>query len=162
MKFENVLEDINGFGRFQKMLMVINFLSRISMPCHFMLNNFIAVVPSHHCDLAALGADTAAFRNLTPEQKVVVGVPVLEDGKPSSCQMYAEPQYHLLSGDSNETQPETVACQRGWVFDNSTFKSTLATEWDLVCDQKGKDKKTGTIFFIGVMLGALCFGILSD
>ncbi|CAL8332778.1 unnamed protein product [Lota lota] len=162
MKFENVLEDINGFGRFQKMMIVISFISRFSMPCHFMLNNFIAVVPSHHCDLTALDVDGMLFRNLTPQEKLTVGVPLQEDGKLSSCQMYEEPQYHLLLGDSNGTQTQTVPCQGGWVFDNSTFKSTLATEWDLVCDQKGKDKQTATIFFLGVMCGAVCFGSLSD
>ncbi|KAK0138876.1 Solute carrier family 22 member 7 [Merluccius polli] len=178
MKFENILEDINGFGRFQKMMVVISFISRFSMPCHFILNNFIAVVPSHHCDLTSLDVDGTAFRNITLEQNVIVGVPMQEDGKPSSCLMYKEPQYHLLLGDSNGSRPQTVPCQTGWVFDNSTFKSTLATEvkdvslkdnrlceckrWNLVCDQKGKDKNTGTIFFVGVMCGAVGFGSLSD
>ncbi|XP_056441397.1 solute carrier family 22 member 7-like [Gadus chalcogrammus] len=162
MKFENVLDDINGFGRFQKMIIAISFISRFSMPCHFMLNNFIAVVPSHHCNLTALYMDDWAFRNLTPEEQITVGVPLRDDGKLSSCQMYEEPQYHLLLGDSNDTQAEKVPCQGGWVFDNSTFKSTLASQWDLVCDQKGKDKQTGTIFFLGVMCGAMWFGSLSD
>lgn len=35
-------------------------------------------------------------------------------------------------------------------------------KWDLVCHRRGKNKATATIFFIGVMLGAMCFGSLSD
>ena len=129
MKFENVLDDINGFGRFQKMIIAISFISRFSMPCHFMLNNFIAVVPSHHCDLSALDGDGEVFRNLTPQEQITVGVPLRPDGKLSSCQMYEEPQYHLLLGDSNDTTgAATVPCRGGWVFDNSTFKSTLASQ----------------------------------
>ena len=42
------------------------------------------------------------------------------------------------------------------------FLLGLCLKWDLVCDQKGKDKKTSTIFFLGVMCGAVCFGSLSD
>uniref|UniRef100_A0A4W6C2C1 Solute carrier family 22 member 7b, tandem duplicate 2 n=1 Tax=Lates calcarifer TaxID=8187 RepID=A0A4W6C2C1_LATCA len=34
--------------------------------------------------------------------------------------------------------------------------------WDLVCDRRGKNKATATIFFIGVMFGAMTFGSLSD
>ncbi|KAM3624669.1 uncharacterized protein V6R79_026363 [Siganus canaliculatus] len=76
--------------------------------------------------------------------------------------MFAEPQYHLLLNSSNFTDLPTVECQNGWVYDNSTFKSTLATEWDLVCDQRRVNKATATIFFMGVMVGAAVFGYLSD
>lgn len=35
-------------------------------------------------------------------------------------------------------------------------------QWDLVCDRKSLSKMTATIFFLGVMLGAIAFGYLSD
>ncbi|KAM4603357.1 solute carrier family 22 member 7-like [Polymixia lowei] len=161
MKFENILSDINGFGRFQMMIILLSFIGRFTLPCHFMLNNFIAAVPSHHCDLSALD-DGDVFGNLTQEQKLAVGIPVQEDGTPSSCQMFEEPQYQLLFNSSNITDLPVVQCQNGWVYDNTTFKSTLATQWDLVCDKRGKNKATATIFFIGVMFGAVFFGSLSD
>nr|XP_046214289.1 solute carrier family 22 member 7-like isoform X1 [Oncorhynchus gorbuscha] len=160
MKFEHLLSVVNGFGRFQIMIIIISFIGRFTLPCHFLLNNFIAAVPSHHCDLSALD-DGSLFGNLTQEQRLTVSVPVQEDGTPSSCKMFPEPQFHILS-NSNDSDLVTVPCQNGWVYDNSTFKSTLATEWDLVCDQKGQNKATTTIFFIGVMFGAMTFGSLSD
>ncbi|XP_071023092.1 solute carrier family 22 member 7-like [Oncorhynchus clarkii lewisi] len=160
MKFEHLLSVVNGFGRFQMMIIIISFIGRFTLPCHFLLNNFIAAVPSHHCDLSALD-DGSLFGNLTQEQRLTVSVPVQEDGTPSSCKMFPEPQFQLLS-NSNDRDLVTVLCQNGWAYDNSTFKSTLATEWDLVCDQKGQNKATTTIFFIGVMFGAMTFGSLSD
>uniref|UniRef100_A0A4W5K8D0 Solute carrier family 22 member 6 n=1 Tax=Hucho hucho TaxID=62062 RepID=A0A4W5K8D0_9TELE len=160
MKFEHLLSVVNGFGRFQMMIIIISFIGRFTLPCHFLLNNFIAAVPSHHCDLSALD-DGSIFGNLTQEQRLTVSVPVQEDGTPSSCKMFPEPQFQLLS-NSNDHDLVTVPCQNGWAYDNSTFKSTLATEWDLVCDQKGQNKATTTIFFIGVMFGAMTFGSLSD
>ncbi|GAA6214768.1 uncharacterized protein LOC108896475 [Lates japonicus] len=161
MKFENVLADINGFGKFQIMIIVISFIGRFTLPCHFMLNNFIAAVPSHHCDISSLD-DGGIFRNLSQAERLVVSIPVQEDGTPSSCQMFTEPQYHLLLNPSNVTDLPTVSCQNGWVYDNTTFKSTLTSQWDLVCDRRGKNKATATIFFIGVMFGAMTFGSLSD
>ncbi|XP_041789511.1 solute carrier family 22 member 7-like [Chelmon rostratus] len=62
----------------------------------------------------------------------------------------------------NITGRPTVPCQNGWVYDNATFKSTLATDWDLVCDNRRVNRATATIFFVGVMLGAAVFGYLSD
>uniref|UniRef100_A0A8C9ZJB7 Solute carrier family 22 member 7b, tandem duplicate 1 n=1 Tax=Sander lucioperca TaxID=283035 RepID=A0A8C9ZJB7_SANLU len=161
MKFDSILSEINGFGKFQIKLVLIQMLSRITLPCHFLLNNFMAAVPPHYCNIIALD-DGDVFGNLTREQKLAVGVPAEQDGTPSSCQMFSKPQYQHLSGSNNSEDAFTVQCQNGWVYDNSTFKSTLATEWDLVCSRKGMNKATATIFFIGVMFGAPLFGFLSD
>ncbi|XP_068583402.1 solute carrier family 22 member 7-like [Cebidichthys violaceus] len=161
MKFENILDNINGFGRFQKMIIVISFIGRFTLPCHFMLNNFIAAIPSHHCDISSLN-DGGFFTNLSQTERLAVSIPVKEDGSLNSCQMFAEPQYHLLLNSSNMTDLPTVPCQNGWVYDNTTFKSTLTSQWDLVCDKRGKNKATATIFFVGVMFGAVTFGNLSD
>ncbi|XP_067106805.1 solute carrier family 22 member 7-like [Osmerus mordax] len=159
MKFEDLLLDINGFGKFQIILIIISFIGRFTLPCHFMLNNFITAVPSHHCALSGLDD---VFGNLTQEQRLVVSIPQQEDGGPSSCEMFPEPQYQLLFNTSNMTNTDRIPCQNGWVYDHSTFTSTLATEWDLVCDKKGRNKATVTIFFLGVMFGAMTFGSLSD
>ncbi|KAM6972468.1 solute carrier family 22 member 7-like [Aplochiton taeniatus] len=161
MKFEDLLSDINGFGKFQMMIITISFIGRFTLPCHFMLNNFIAVVPSHHCDISAF-EDEDIFSNLTQEQRLAVSIPFKEDGTPNSCEMFVEPQYHLLYNSSNVTGLPTVHCPDGWVYDNSTFKSTLATEFNLVCGKQGQNKATTTIFFVGVMFGAMTFGSLSD
>ncbi|XP_035618023.1 solute carrier family 22 member 7-like [Oncorhynchus keta] len=160
MKFDNILEEIDGCGWFQVLIVTLLCIPRVILPCHFLLNNFIAAVPSHHCDLSALD-DGSLFGNLTQEQRLTVSVPVQEDGTPSSCKMFPEPQFHILS-NSNNSDLVTVPCQNGWVYDNSTFKSTMATEWDLVCDRKGMNKATATIFFVGVMIGAIAFGTLTD
>lgn len=127
MKFENILADINGFGRFQIMIIVVSFIGRFTLPCHFMLNNFIAAVPSHHCDISSLD-DGDKFMNLSEAQRLVVSIPVQEDGTLSSCEMFQEPQYDLLLNPSNSSDLPTVLCQTGWVYDNTTFKSTLTSQ----------------------------------
>uniref|UniRef100_A0A8C9ZHY4 Solute carrier family 22 member 6 n=1 Tax=Sander lucioperca TaxID=283035 RepID=A0A8C9ZHY4_SANLU len=161
MKFENVLAEVNGFGRFQLRTILLSVIPRVTLPFHFLLNNFIAVIPCHHCNISSLD-DGGVFRNLSQAEKLVVSIPLQADGTPNSCQMFAEPQYHLLLNSSNMTDLPTVPCQNGWVYDNSTFKSSLATEWDLVCDKRRVNRATATIFFMGVMLGAAVFGYLSD
>uniref|UniRef100_A0A665T902 Solute carrier family 22 member 7-like n=1 Tax=Echeneis naucrates TaxID=173247 RepID=A0A665T902_ECHNA len=161
MKFEEILSETGGFGKFQIKLFLIQFLSRITVPCHFLLNIFMAAVPDHHCNISSLD-DGGIFRNLTLEQKMAVGIPVEQDGSLSSCQMFSQPNYPNLSGWKSRNDTPVVGCQTGWVYDNSIFKSTLVTEWDLVCNRKGMNKATATIFFIGVMFGAPVFGFLSD
>lgn len=161
MKFDNILSDINGFGKFQIKLVLLQILSRITVPCHFLLNNFMAAVPSHHCNISTLD-DGDLFKNLTLDQQLAVSVPLIHDGSPSSCAMYSRPQYEYLFGYNSTNNTHTVECLNGWIYDNRTFKSTIATEWDLVCSRKGMNKATASVFFIGVMFGAPLFGFLSD
>ncbi|KAG5831748.1 solute carrier family 22 member 7-like [Anguilla anguilla] len=161
MKFEDVLADLNGFGRYQVLMITLLFIPRVILPLHFLLVNFMAAVPDHRCHIRGLD-DGDAFANLTLDQRLTVSIPTQEDGTLSSCRMFREPQFHLLHNSSNATEIPAVPCLYGWVYDNSTFASTVATEWDLVCDRKGMNKAIGTIFFIGVMCGAVAFGTLSD
>ncbi|KAG7511611.1 hypothetical protein JOB18_005112 [Solea senegalensis] len=166
MKFEKILEEINGFGSFQLLLIVLLCSSRIVLPCHYLLNIFITAVPPHRCDLSDLGdlGDAAeTLTNLSDAQRLTVSVPKHKDGTFKSCEMFAERQFQLLSNISNiSADVSTVQCHSGWVYDNSSFSSTLATEWDLVCDRKSLRNTTGTIFFLGVMVGSIVFGFLCD
>jgi len=127
MKFDDLITEINGFGRFQKMILCISFVGRFTIPCHFLLSNFIAAIPSHHCDISSLEAE-GIFGNLSREQKLAASIPVQDDGTPASCYMFSYPQLHLLPNSSSSTEGPVVECPNGWEFDNSTFISTLATQ----------------------------------
>ncbi|KAJ8361532.1 hypothetical protein SKAU_G00180570 [Synaphobranchus kaupii] len=161
MKFEHVLAETDGFGRFQIMTISLIFVTRITLPCHYLVHNFIAAVTDHRCDISGM-EDGKVFRNLTQDQRLSVSIPAEDDGSRSSCKMFREPQFHLLYNFSNATEMPAVPCQYGWVYDTSIFSSTLATEWDLVCDKRSLNKATATIFFVGVMTGAVVSGSLSD
>ncbi|MCI4382225.1 hypothetical protein PGIGA_G00012500 [Pangasianodon gigas] len=161
MKFENILAEADGFGRYQIALFMLMVLPRITLPGHFLLNNFIAATPSHHCNISSLDSH-GVFETLTPEEILTVSIPKQEDGTFTSCHMFLQPQFYLLTNSSNATQLPVVPCQSGWVYDSSTFKSTLVSQFDLVCNTKGLTKASATVFFTGLMFGAVVFGVLSD
>lgn len=187
MSFDNALAVAGGFGKFQLWLIFLTIPARANLPLNYLLNNFVAASPSHHCNVDSLD-DTDVFRNLSQDEKLRVGIPVREDGKLDSCVMFAEPQYGLLrQNSSNATGLPTVPCQRGWVYDNSIFRDTVVSQvnstslivhecdirtiqndaccysqWDLVCDKRQLKRTSTTVFFIGVMFGAALFGYLSD
>ncbi|XP_020652571.3 solute carrier family 22 member 7 isoform X1 [Pogona vitticeps] len=161
MKFEDLLEEAGGFGRFQILTLFLLCLPRLILPLHFLLHNFLAAIPPHHCAIPP--QDQLA--NLTKEEVLLVSIPKDPEEAFSSCEMFAEPQFHLLLNSTQRTSGNFTAvqkCQHGWVYDQSQFTSTVATQWDLVCDQRGLNQATATFFFIGVMLGAVTFGYLSD
>ncbi|XP_067311710.1 solute carrier family 22 member 7-like isoform X2 [Pseudorasbora parva] len=162
IKFDSILDEADGFGRYQIALLFLMSIPRITIPCHFLMNNFIAAIPSHHCNISSLDAD-GILGNLSREERLTVSIPVQEDGTLASCHMFSHPQFHLLSNSSSSpSEVAVVECQNGWEYDNSTFISTLATQFDLVCDRRGLAKTSATILFLGVMTGAVFFGVLCD
>lgn len=165
MGFEDLLDKVGGFGPFQLRNLVLMALPRMLLPMHFLLPVFMAAVPAHHCALPGAPANLS-HRDLWLEAHL----PRETDGSFSSCLRFAYPQtvpnVTLGTEVSNSGEPEgeplTVPCSQGWEYDRSEFSSTIATEWDLVCQQRGLNKITSTCFFIGVLVGAVVYGYLSD
>ncbi|XP_053240038.1 solute carrier family 22 member 7 [Podarcis raffonei] len=160
MNFEDLLCEAGGFGKFQILTLLLLCLPRLFLPLHFLLHNFLAATPAHRC--AILHQDR--FANLTEAEVLLISIPRDSEEAFSSCEMFSEPQFHLLLNSSQASTNATSvqSCQNGWVYNRSQFTSTIATQWDLVCEQKELNHATATFFFIGVMLGALIFGYLSD
>ncbi|XP_015671903.1 solute carrier family 22 member 7 [Protobothrops mucrosquamatus] len=159
MNFEELLREVGGFGRFQILTLLLLCLPRFFLPLHFLLHNFLAATPGHHCAIP----HQQQFANLTEEEVLLINIPRDFNGAFSSCEMFSEPQLHLLLNSSLElTNVSVQSCQYGWTYDQSQFISTIATQWDLVCEHKSLNQATATYFFFGVMFGAVIFGDLSD
>ncbi|KAJ3614359.1 hypothetical protein NHX12_017933 [Muraenolepis orangiensis] len=138
MRFEDLLEELGGFSKFQFLVLLLLSLPRLILPLHFLLHNFISATPPHRC--STLGGLSSPL-----------GTPTLEDGYPGSCEVFF-----------NSSNTSTSTCPHGWIYDRSQFSSTTATEWDLVCEDKKLNQAIASYFFMGVMLGAILFGQLSD
>ncbi|KAG7299051.1 hypothetical protein JYU34_017526 [Plutella xylostella] len=48
------------------------------------------------------------------------------------------------------------------IYDTSIFTNTIVMEWDLICGSKWLVGFTQTLFQLGVLIGSIVFGILSD
>ncbi|XP_040002186.1 solute carrier family 22 member 7a [Xiphias gladius] len=151
MRFEEILEQVGGFSKFQFLLMFILCLPRAILALHFLLHNFISATPPHRCALRILEDE-----DLDPEV-LALRIPRQDDSSFSSCRVYDPPLTFDL-GQGNRTAP----CPHGWIYDRSQFSSTTATEWDLVCDAKQLNQALATYFFLGITLGSILFGHLSD
>ncbi|XP_054844620.1 solute carrier family 22 member 7-like isoform X2 [Eublepharis macularius] len=160
MNFEDILQEAGSFGKFQIFMLFLLCLPRFILPFHFLLHNFLAAIPSHHCAIP----HQEQFANLTEEEVLLINIPRDFEGAFSSCEMFSEPQFHLLLNATQEpaNTSSVQSCQHGWVYDQSQFTSTVATQWDLVCEQRSLNQATATFFFIGVTIGAVIFGYLSD
>ncbi|CAL9701116.1 unnamed protein product [Knipowitschia caucasica] len=137
MRFEEVLEEVGGFHRFQVLVLSTLCLPRFILALHFLLHNFISAVPGHHC----APSETGPGLDLSLDQD------------------YGESQGSCwVQGPNGSSQ----TCPNGWIYNQSDFSSTTATEWDLVCEDRRLNQLLATYFFLGVTVGAVVFGQLSD
>ncbi|KAJ0172026.1 hypothetical protein K1T71_011999 [Dendrolimus kikuchii] len=66
--------------------------------------------------------------------------------------------------DSNETV-ENNTCYTDCVeysYDASPFENTIITEWDLICERRWLASFTQTVLQLGILIGSIIFGFLSD
>ncbi|KAM3930694.1 solute carrier family 22 member 7-like isoform 2-T2 [Leptodactylus fuscus] len=161
LTFDDLLHEAGGFGKFQVLTLLILCIPRIILPLHFLQHIFISAVPPHHCTIP----DHRNPGNLSQEDLLLINIPQEPDGSFSSCKMFSEPQPQLLLNRSQGVMVNRSwlqSCDQGWDYDHTTFSSTTVTQWDLVCERKGLSQILATFFFIGVMLGTVMFGYLSD
>lgn len=165
MAFGDLLEQVGSTGRFQILHVTLLCIPVLMMASHNLLQNFVAAVPLHYC---------SAHTNLTqsqlsPEETLLITVPLDQKGKPYRCLRYVVPQWHLLdkngtsmSEEQGDTRDDLQGCTDGWSYNMTEMSSTIISDWQLVCDLRSLKQMGQTIYMGGVLVGAVIFGGLSD
>ncbi|XP_042355759.1 solute carrier family 22 member 6 [Plectropomus leopardus] len=164
MAFGDLLEQAGGTGRFQILHVVLLCIPVLMMASHNLLQNFVAAVPPHFCSAHT----NLSQSKLSPEETLLVTVPLDQTGKPQRCLRYATPQWHLLakngtSGSGEDAQDvDLQGCTDGWSYNMTEMSTTIISDWHLVCDLRSLKQMGQTVYMGGVLVGALVFGGLAD
>ncbi|XP_077539872.1 organic cation transporter protein-like [Haemaphysalis longicornis] len=168
MEFEDVLEELGGFGKFQKTLLWFFLLpSQFLLPFFSMNLIFLLSEPDHQCvvpELDALGLNASHVEHL---RKLVVS----ED----ECSMFPLLPFNTtvpsggnasdgatwnLSGMVNQSAAKQP-CEQ-FRYDDLYYDETVPTKWDLVCDRGHLPSLVYTVGTVGGILGTLIFGAMAD
>lgn len=131
MKFEDLLDQVGGFGLFQLRNLVLLALPRLLLPMNFLVPIFLAAVPAHRCTLPGTPANISH-----QDAWLEAYLPREPDGSLSSCLRFAHPRAfpNTTLGEGGQSpgevngEPAKVPCPEGWDYDHSVFSSTIATE----------------------------------
>lgn len=130
---------------------------------------FLSPATDHWCSQPYLANWTREqIWNFSLPRTTVGGVP-----HHSQCKMYVR-NYSQLAGVPWEerllyfpdegTEGEVLPTQScaSWEYDTNTFRSTLITEWDLVCGRESLRSLIQSIFMLGFSFGAPLGGYFAD
>ncbi|XP_034539083.1 solute carrier family 22 member 5-like isoform X2 [Notolabrus celidotus] len=154
---------LGQWGRFQQVVFFVLVASNIPNGSGVFSVVFIADIPRHHCLLPDV--------NITEDWlHVIIPVEVIDgEEKRSSCSRYRldvvrnlSAQGFLPGRDVNLTELQQEGCVDGWSYSKDIYQSTIVSEFDLVCSEQWKQTFTSTVFFLGVLVGSLISGQLSD
>ncbi|XP_071949867.1 organic cation transporter protein-like [Antedon mediterranea] len=142
MDVDRYLSELGSFGRYHNVLMVLFAIIACWFPALQVFSFiFILYEPPHHCKT---------------RHDYNISLPIGEDGEYEQCVRF------VYDNTSMKFLNETETCKDGWEYDVEEGQRTLVTELNLVCDQKILSTVAVSVYFCGILVGALISGQLSD
>ncbi|KAK5858886.1 hypothetical protein PBY51_002996 [Eleginops maclovinus] len=161
--YDESIAFLGQWGRFQQVVFFLLCASIVPNGFGAFSVIFLTDIPGHHC--------LVPEENLTQDWRDAM-IPIeVVSGKPeqSKCSRYRLDVVRNLSAlglipgrDVNLTDLEQEGCVDGWSYSKDIYKSTIVSEFDLVCSEQWKQPFTSTVYFLGVLVGSFFSGQLSD
>ncbi|XP_071133728.1 organic cation transporter protein-like [Mytilus edulis] len=164
MHFDELLNIVGEFGRFQKIRLFLICLFGAVCAFHAMNMVFVGAKPEYKCSVSNFNLSDSVYGNITEKE---IRTFLLEQG---SCEIYSsDDTIKLLSSGnytldqirSNNISISTEKCDN-WIYSREVYGPTIVTQFDLICDNDWLRSTSKTLYFFGRLLGAVIFGQLSD
>ncbi|XP_042355459.1 solute carrier family 22 member 5-like [Plectropomus leopardus] len=161
--YDDTISFLGQWGRFQQIVFFLLCASILPNGFGPFSVVFLTDIPSHHCLVPEV--------NLTQEwRNAIIPIEVMNGKQEQSrCSRYRLDVVRNLSAQGfipdsgvSLTDLEQEGCVDGWSYSRKMYKSTIITEFDLVCSDQWKQPFTSTVYFLGVLMGSFFSGQLSD
>uniref|UniRef100_T1JLS1 Major facilitator superfamily (MFS) profile domain-containing protein n=1 Tax=Strigamia maritima TaxID=126957 RepID=T1JLS1_STRMM len=158
MDYDKITEHVGEMGKYHMCVYVLVLLPSVFVGMNMLSNVFNSASPKHRCFITDCDNSSSSFM----ESWVSSCIPESNKTEFNQCQ-----QYEIISNSSYDHCPplsntnHLVFCDK-WKYDDSVYESTVVTTWNLVCDDSWLAPLSGSLWMVGVIIGAVVFGDLSD
>nr|AFY98628.1 organic cation transporter 2 [Drosophila melanogaster] len=153
MGYDEAIIHLGDFGRYQKIIYFLICLTSIPVAFHKLAGVFLLAKPDFRC---ALPFENGSIYEL-PTHLWNLSYPENE-----RCSYYdVDYTEEYLNGSIPRSSNETKTCS-SYVYDRSKYLNSAVTEWNLVCGRDFMAATSDSLFMLGVLLGSIVFGQLSD
>lgn len=158
MAYDDLFKYIGDFGRYQKRIYFLLCLPAIVCGFHKLAGVFLMPKPDYRCKMP-FEADNASYSLNNDILKMYYPSDSFT-GKWSTCQ-YLVANYTEDYLESGRPANVSTYCDQ-FIYDNSKYKSSTVIEWDMVCGKAWLRATSDALFMVGVLLGSIIFGQMSD
>ncbi|XP_066300352.1 organic cation transporter protein-like [Branchiostoma lanceolatum] len=174
--FDGALEYLGAFGKYQKLIYCLTCVLTLPVSFHMLAMTFLDAKVAFHCNVPEIRHAEPGTENYSCALNY--SIPWEQDKETkdwqfSGCRRYAVTNESLLTVDCpfdavNATtlgyfnDVNTSSCNHGYWYDRSQYHSSIFTEFDLVCDSNELNQFAQSMYMVGVLIGAVGFGQLSD
>lgn len=163
MGYDEVLTHLGDFGRYQKIIYFLICLTSITCAFHKLAGVFLLAKPDFRCVLPFEEVSEKEVTYALPEHIWALAYPKNVLGtKYKTCSYY---DVNYTEEYLNETQPHTGNGTREcshYVYDKTVYLNSAVTEWNMVCNRNFLTATSDAMFMLGVLVGSIVFGQLSD
>ncbi|KAI8492307.1 hypothetical protein Bbelb_297600 [Branchiostoma belcheri] len=174
--FDGALVYLGAFGKYQKLIYCLTCVLTLPVSMHMLAMTFLDAKVAFHCNVPEIRHAEPGTENYSCALNY--SIPWEQDRetkkwKLSGCERYSVVNSSLATakcpfdvinatalGYFNGTN--TSSCNHGYWYDTSQYHSSIFTEFDLVCGSSELNQFAQSMFMVGVLLGAVGSGQLSD
>lgn len=158
MGYEDLFAYIGDFGRYQKRIYFLLCLTAITCGFHKMAGVFLLAKPDFRCQLPN---ETANASYTLTSAILKMSLPIDDyTHKYSTCKRF-DAEFSESYYASGVPANATVSCD-SYIYDDSKYKSSAVIEWSMVCGRAFLRATCDALFMIGVLVGSIVFGQMSD
>ncbi|XP_060558966.1 organic cation transporter protein-like [Ruditapes philippinarum] len=171
MRLDDILEEIGGFGRYQKWIFFLTCIPNFFAGFYMLNPVFLLGVPDHRCSIPGYDNDTYKPQNDEHRALIERYIPMSseEPSEYDSCEVYKYIAENVSASfkrarfiQDNSTDERTTEKCNSWVYDKEVYDNTFASQVNLVCDKEIWVANAEMIFYGGMLVGSFASGIIAD
>lgn len=161
-----MIDRVSGDGKYQMLLICLAFYANIASALNIVASLFTAGVPDLRCFIPGID-DIVGHAAYSLDQSQVVNFFVPYDESKQAFDYCHRKNFNATdcwneSCWRNKTDFSINTCEDGYVYDTSIYKSTVVTEWNVVCSNEIYITLSTSLFYVGFFFGAVIGGLVSD